>query len=507
MFCYPKQNMATVTTKLKSPPESAGGDGIGLSITVSTDQHEDDTTANTTTATTTTPTFIPPSIPSPIPFEGEDDGEISNINNTPRSSTEAAQQQQQPTQHIRTISSIMREQSRLEQAAPAAQKAVVPDNSEQAHVVALEDRVRDLEVKLSTLSMLLLQQNQRQQLSPRNNNYYSNNNQHQNNKSSLSSPDSSACDSSISPPTTPYRSLASFATIPTSNVPVLESPTPVSRRYRNTSSSDYSQNSDDHDRFGDFHFTSRNHGNNNNNISKISQSLRSNLSYQILHAPNNELDLRISSSSSVNDGGSSLDAGSENDSVLRNINKTIGSTNLSNDDSFEHACRVPTLDSLPGSSRTSPIQSKDPIVAGVLSPDSLVNVKGSGSVGGSPHSSTTLPPTPFLGGDNKNDIQQERDIASGKDVSLTILGTSNTSSNSATNDGSEQGSNHKKKKSNIKSKWLDYLNSVQESNYDTDKQMEGKKQHQSMIRTSSSELLFFLLMLLFRNQIMLTQPK
>jgi hypothetical protein len=495
MFCYPKQNMATVTTKLKPPPESAGGDGIGLSITVSTDQHDDETTTATTATTTMTPTYIPPSIPSPIPFEEEDDAEINNINSTPRSSTEAVQHHHQPI-----ISSIMREQSRLEQQPPAtvAKTAVAPDNSDQAHVVALEDRVRDLEEKLSTLSMLLLQQNQRQQLSPRNNNYYSNSNHHHHqnnnsNKSSSSSPDSSACDSSISPPTTPYRSLASFATIPSSNVPVLESPTPVSRRYRNTSSGDYSQNSDDHDRFCDFslpyqqrqrsprHFTSRNHGNNNNNninISKISQSLRSNLSYQILHAPNNELDLRISSSSSINGGGSSLDTGSENDSALRsnsssNINKTIG-TNLSNDESFEHACRVPTLDSLPGSSRTSPIQSKDPIVAGVLSPDSLVNVKGGGSMGGSPHSSTTMPPAPFLGGGKGGD-QQERDI---KDATLKILGTSNSSgninSNSATNDGSEQGTKHKKKKSNIKSKWLDYLNSVQESNYDTDKQMEGK---------------------------------
>jgi hypothetical protein len=180
---------------------------------------------------------------------------------------------------------------------------------------------------------------------------------------------------------------------------------------------------------------------------------------------------------------------------------------LSNDDSFEHACRVPTLDSLPGSSRTSPIHSKDPIVAGVLSPDSL-NVndidKGGGAVGCSPND-TKMPPAPFGGGKGGDNTiqQQERDVVSGnvvsgKDPSIKTVGISNSSSNikinsnsnininsnSATNDGSEQGPKHKKKKSNIKSKWLDYLNSVQESNYDTDKQMEGKEQ-QSMIRISS----------------------
>jgi hypothetical protein len=48
-----------------------------------------------------------------------------------------------------------------------------------------------------------------------------------------------------------------------------------------------------------------------------------------------------------------------------------------------------------------------------------------------------------------------------------------------------EGTKHKKKRSNIKSKWLDYLNSVQESNYDTDKQMEGekhRKNHRSIHR-------------------------
>jgi len=44
--------------------------------------------------------------------------------------------------------------------------------------------------------------------------------------------------------------------------------------------------------------------------------------------------------------------------------------------------------------------------------------------------------------------------------------------NSGNNIGRTDVPKHKKKKSNIKSKWLDYLNSVQESNYDTDKQME-----------------------------------
>jgi len=433
----------------------AGGDGIGLALTVSSehdnnnDEIKKSDLSESLTKTNILPTFIPPSMdPSPIPFEDDHDHENANV----------------------SPPSIMRESSaRLDQQEPQ-------QNSDQAYAEALEERVRDLEEKLSTLSMLLLQQNQR--LSPRSQR-----------KSPPSSPESMSQyddSSSLSPPSTPFRSLASFATIPSSNVPVLESPTPVmSRRYRQNRAKNKTNNTngDNINLLSGFslpyeHRSPRQH----RTPSRHRRGLSKNLSYHILHSNDSELDLRAnrSTSSDEEDRGSST---TNHDSM---------------DDSFERACQVPSLDSLPGSSRTSPILSKDPVVARVLSPEQaqqeslqssqeMSSSQCSSSVDKKTETTVAAPPLMEEAVQASETRNRSGSIASlARKRSSSIASHNNTRPRSGSINSSRHTTNHsvaaseisnsenkhKKKKSNIKSKWLDYLNSVQESNYDTDKQME-----------------------------------
>ncbi len=451
--------MSTVLTEAAP----AGGERIGLTLTDSSehDNHGDDRNdeinkldlSETLTKTNTLPTFIPPSVdPSPIPFEDDDDHENANV----------------------SPPSIMRETSaRLE---PQV-------NTDQAHVEALEDRVRDLEEKLSTLSMLLLQQNQR--LSPRSQR-----------KSPPSSPESMSQyddSSSLSPPSTPFRSLASFATLPSSNVPVLESPTPVmSRRYRQSrgNSKTKNTNGDNNNLLSGFslpyeHRSPRQH----RTPSRHRRALSKNLSYHILHADDSELDFRGNRSTSSSDE-------EDRGSTTTNHDST--------DDSFERTCQVPSLDSLPGSSRTSPILSKDPAIARVLSPEQVQqeSLQSSQEMSSSQCSSSVdkkieaTVATPSLteevvqASGTRNRSGSIASLARNRSSSITSHNNTrprsgsvnssrhNTNHSVAASEMSNSETKHKKKKSNIKSKWLDYLNSVQESNYDTDKQMEGKKMSQ-----------------------------
>lgn len=431
--------MTAVVTTIATSETITGGDGIGLSITVSSDGDGDEkpdvtprinNTATTRMAATTETksSFIPSSVGySHIPFEEQEVADRENNNYTAQS-----------TKREQTVvSSIMREHSRTEPSGSVQQETMqtiqqkkVP---EQAHVVALEDRVRDLEVKLSTLSMLLLQQNQR----------------HSHHRKP-SSPESSIGDSSASPPETPFRSL-SFATIPSSNVPVLDSPAPVSRRYRKSGSAfDECSPSLEQNRF-------------RRRSSKMARGLRNNLSYRILHERDSMLDLR-----SVDGSGS--DGGSSENEILR-ANQDSGN-GIRSDDSFEKACRVPTLDSLPGSSRTSPILSQDQTINRLLTPDNLKDIQSAKDF--QDKNELKTPSAPSLFGNipnptSSNSNINDRRTSFGKDVSSTSIPDISVA-NSAISDTSAI--KRQKKASSIKSKWLDYLNSVQDSNYDTDKQME-----------------------------------
>ncbi len=440
-----------MSTVLAQNPAAAGGEGVGLSITVSSEHDNDIKESDCTEPLTTapSPTFIPPSVdPSPIPFEVDEDDEHAQ---TPA-----------------PVSSIMREPSSPLHPSP---------RPPQAHVDALEERVRDLEEKLSTLSMLLLQQNQR--LSPQR-------------KSPPSSPDSmshSYDSSSLSPPTTPFRSLASFATIPSSNVPVLESPTPVmstsSRRYRSDRGNNKSGKTNGDNILSGFSLPYEHRSPRQQTKKLPRRGLSKNLSYHILHSNDSELDFRNASgrnSSDEDDRGSST-------------------TDHQTDDSFERACHVPSLDSLPGSSRTSPILSSDPVVARVLSPEQTSKPQESLEMSSSSSvEKKTLSPPPLTSPSQSahsnaesvskikrrnrsnsfpiiNMRNRSSSITSNNTSRISMSSKNNTAinNNNSMSEISNSGdTKHKKKKSNIKSKWLDYLNSVQESNYDTDKQMEGK---------------------------------
>mmetsp|Transcript_17618 Transcript_17618/g.43962 ORF Transcript_17618/g.43962 Transcript_17618/m.43962 type:complete len:826 (-) Transcript_17618:1419-3896(-) len=438
-----------MSTVLAQNPAAAGGEGVGLSITISSEQDNDIKESDCTEPLTTapSPTFIPPSVdPSPIPFEVDEDDEHAQ---TPA-----------------PVSSIMREPSSPLHPSP---------RPPQAHVDALEERVRDLEEKLSTLSMLLLQQNQR--LSPQR-------------KSPPSSPDSmshSYDSSSLSPPTTPFRSLASFATIPSSNVPVLESPTPVmstsSRRYRSDRGNNKSGKTNGDNILSGFSLPYEHRSPRQQTKKLPRRGLSKNLSYHILHSNDSELDFRNASgrnSSDEDDRGSST-------------------TDHQTDDSFERACHVPSLDSLPGSSRTSPILSSDPVVARVLSPEQTSKPQESLEMSSSSSvEKKTLSPPPLTSPSQSahsnaesvskikrrnrsnsfpiiNMRNRSSSITSNNTSRISMSSKNNTAinNNNSMSEISNSGdTKHKKKKSNIKSKWLDYLNSVQESNYDTDKQME-----------------------------------
>uniref|UniRef100_A0A7S4EE94 Uncharacterized protein n=1 Tax=Pseudo-nitzschia australis TaxID=44445 RepID=A0A7S4EE94_9STRA len=447
-----------MTTLLNNPTVPPGGDGIGLSLTIEHDEISNDTnvkpvaddkqadkeetTATPTSSkgqTTATPSFIPPSVYlSPIPFQKEEED-----NNTTCHTVEV----EEP--HI--ISSIMRQPSTFKN---GGGNEKMPSGSMQhndpSHVSALEDRVRDLEEKLSTLSMLLLQKKQIQ--SPENSTY------------------------SISPPTTPFRSLESLGTIISSNVPVLESPIPISSRYRNKSGFDNSAGL----RNVSLPYETRRKRNSNNNSNELeSCKLRNNLSFHILHASNSELDLR-----SIADGGSNHGDGDENHLANNkaDTNCVGGSLHtIHHNEDYENAIGTPTLDSLPGSSRTSPIQSKNPVVARVLSSEKFIsseakridiqnnNNHNSDEIGDS-HKTTFR--AAKLDTSNAN---KDRNESTEKDAAATIgmnISHNSSSTNTNGNDGTTDAPKHQKKKSSMKSKWLDYLDSVQESNYDTDKQME-----------------------------------
>ena len=446
--------MSTIVTQ--NPPAPAGGDGIGLSITVSSDQQESNGNDNcniidnetpeltdlfsTRSQNGTSPSFIPPSVnPSPIPFDDDDDDVDDDDGNTYTTSNEIGPP------------SIMREPSHLDS---QPQQQQIFGQASQAHTEVLEERVRDLEEKLSTLSMLLMQQNQNQRhsTSPKSQSHQP------------SSPGSYDDSCSLSPPTTPFRSLSSFATIRSSNVPVLESPTPISRRYRGSSNNNISS-SNHQDALGDFYLPYEHRSPKQKHNRNLSRGIRNNLSYHILHAPDSELDTRNPGLSS-DDGGSSIG------------NQT--------DDSFEKAYRVPTLDSLPGSSRTSPILSKDPIVAGILSPienDQLDGSQASTSVSSSVDKANSSS-TPEATQDSPTAHQNAETLQVSETKDSSNRTSSNNNNNNNNNSLSEisnsETTKHKKKKSNIKSKWLDYLNSVQDSNYDTDKQMEGMYEKSSV---------------------------
>ena len=472
--------MSAVVSEKPTETES-----IGLCLTTSSDQQENRGSQNNNTPSEITeltnqivndlkngvlPTFIPPSVnPSPIPFDDNDD------NNQGLALNETGP------------SSIMREPSHLDSQQQQSQR--VSPKPDEAHVEALEERVRDLEEKLSTLSMLLQQQNQRHATnSPRTPLHHP------------SSPDSDSNgddSSSMSSPATPFRSLASFATIPSSNVPVLESPTPVmSRRYRsktnNTNDSSHRRNSQQ-DLLASFSMPYEHRS--PEKTKRHRRGLSKNLSYHILHASDRDhlIDSAGGGGVSSDDGGNS-------------------SIEHQTDDSFERACQVPSLDSLPGSSRSSPILSRDPIVAGALSPiakhqedqQPLSSQAGSSSDSSVEKATNSSSSAAANAVENTNvetpQASETRDQSSSfstirrrRASSFSVTSTRNRSSSFSTRNRSgsissknhASGNNnslseisngetkHKKKKSNIKSKWLDYLNSVQDSTYDTDLQMEG----------------------------------
>eukprot|EP00536_Pseudo-nitzschia_multiseries_P011624 jgi/Psemu1/67980/estExt_Genemark1.C_4060011 len=444
-----------------------GGDGIGLSLTIEHDEidhgtgthlHEKrvgTTEITTPTATATPASFIPISVDSsPASFQkGLHEEEVAlkdSTSATPR------------TVHVESessllISSIMRQPSTTEN---GPDETKPPNGSTQqqhrspSQVAALEDRVRDLEEKLSTLSMILLRQSQQQQCPNREDNSIK----------------------SISPPTTPFRCIEPLESIDSSNNPVLESPTPVPRSYRNK------PNFDESDVFSNIPLPYQERRNRSDiNNSNETYKLRNNLSYHILHASNSELDLRSCDGNSGNRDEDRTNHAADNSESDAN-GDGVGAGNLHtihNNKEYDNAIRVPSLDSLPGSSRTSPIQSQNPVVAKVLSSENFISNQSekteyqinannnSDSVGESPKFT-------FRGSNfDTSSARKKRSESIGNDTTAsvrTIVGSG--SGNTKVGDGTADTPKHQKKKSNIKSKWLDYLNSVQDAHYDTDKQME-----------------------------------
>mmetsp|Transcript_6507 Transcript_6507/g.7382 ORF Transcript_6507/g.7382 Transcript_6507/m.7382 type:complete len:835 (+) Transcript_6507:3-2507(+) len=334
------------------------------------------------------------------------------------------------------LSSIIRQQSRgekREEGVPAKLQTN-REQSEKGRVVALEERVRDLEEKLSILSMLLSQPHRtisnhyrQQQQMPKNDSI-----------TMIRSPLPSSSARSVSP-SSPFRSLTSYSNMPSSTAPVLESPIPIATRYQRNDDlkSNHICNCHEFDELPVRH----------NNKS------RQNLSFQILHAPNDTLDLS---------GGNADDA-----------------SGYINDDPklVDAMMRIPSLDSLPGSARTSPVLLSSSFADARLSPDSSLSKtdkESSCDNDNSGHTSinlTALSPPP---NDSKCNIIERDDAKTKvKDVVTTVDKISeNSCSITSSNISSSDIPKNKKKKCNIESKWLDYLNSVQESNYDTDKQME-----------------------------------
>lgn len=448
-------NLSQPLIHLVIPPESSESDShseSSLSPTTLDDEGQkqrkeevdDRITMISTAATAADASFIPSSSSSPISFrDEEEDGDDNDNDNDRRQHPHLCREQDPPI-----LCSIMRQQTQTDKCGGGqggeeeelAELSPDQEKSEKSCVAALEERVRDLEEKLSTLSLLLSQpqrmlpnysQQQQQQhhhQSPENNSMKINH--------SLPSPINSV--RSVSPSSSPFRSLSSYTNMPLSTAPVLESPTPIATHYQSIDDDDdddFKSNRDNCD--CSLPYEDRRRQNKSRH-----RGMRNNLSFQILHGTNDTLDLS---------GVNSID--------------TVASSNITRDASklADAMLRIPSLDSLPGSERTSPVPllPSSPVITARLSLNASLlkedRENSSNNNGNRVNISTKLRAllSPHINKSN-NEHDDDRTTAATKD---------------ADGDTPER----KKKKSNMKSKWLDYLNSVQESNYDTDKQMEGKK--------------------------------
>lgn len=258
--------------------------------------------------------------------------------------------------------------------------------------------------------------------------------------------------------------------IPSSSVPVLESPTPVSRRYRSSNKSDFN-GSDSFDDDCTLPYEERIRNRDKNALNR--STLRTNLSFHILHTRDSELDLRRNArgGSNADDlvGGEDADVSNSKLNIAGNGLRTI-----QNHEDFDKSMRIPSLDSLPGSSRTSPIQSSDPAIAKVLSSESFISKKIEETEKQKNKNQPKCTANPPLEASRPNKDREEASAIEGSATNRVRLRSMSISTSASCNGKTSDGTTpkHQKKKSNIKSKWLDYLNSVQDANYDTDKQME-----------------------------------
>lgn len=365
--------------------------------------------------------FIPPLSPSPVsPILFRDDDDNNNNNSDDN-------RDEEPTLPL----SIMRQQNqklKRHEESEEIQADLKPDreHSENARVATLEERVRDLEEKLSTLSMLWLQSQRKSPTIHR-----------QQQQESLNDPPiSTALEDTSSTPSSPFRSLSSYSNMPSSTAPVLESPTPITTGMRTLQYEEH---------------LLRN------------KSMRNNLSFQILHAPNGTLDLSSCSNLDVDTGSNINDQSKLSDAMLR----------------------IPSLDSLPGSERTSPVIPLLPIISANLTQDasfsSSEDKANCSNVSNADNNHYTVdlkvlsPPSIDESSIRRDDDQKYKE---GNVANISSILDKNCSSITKVEGNGGSKVDHinfpkpKKKKSNIKSKWLDYLNSVQESQADTDKQME-----------------------------------
>jgi hypothetical protein len=399
------------------------------------EEADDHITMMSTTATAAA-SFIPPSSSSPISFRDEEEEGDDNDNDNDRRQHPHPYREEDPP----ILSSIMRQQTQTDKCGGGEERLTElsdQEKSEKRRVAALEERVRDLEEKLCTLSLLL---SQPQRILPKHCHHQQQQQQHQlpeNNSMKINHSPPSPINSvrSVSPSSSPFRSLSSYTNMPLSTAPVLESPTPIVTHYQSIDDDDnFKSNRDNCD--CSLSFEDRRRQNKSHH-----RGMRNNLSFQILHGSNDTLDLS---------GVNSID-GDASGNIIRDASKLA-----------DAMLRVPSLDSLPGSERTSPVLRlpSSPVIAARLSPNASLLKEDKENCfynnGNSVNISTKLRALlspPISKSNNEHDDDK---IATTKDA-----------------DGDTP--KHKKKKSNMKSKWLDYLNSVQESNYDTDKQMEGKK--------------------------------
>jgi hypothetical protein len=415
------------------------------------EEEADDHITMMSTAATEGASFVPPSSSSPISFRDEEKEGNDNDNDNDNDSDRRQHLNPYREEDTPIISSIMRQQTQTGKCGGGGGRGeeeelaeLSPDQeiSEKIRVTALEERVRDLEEKLSTLSLLL---SQSQRILPKHSQQQQQQQHHQspeNNFMKINHSPPSPINSvrSISPSSSPFRSLSSYTNMPSSTAPVLESPAPMATHYQSINDDD-----DDDDDFKSnrvncncsLPYEDRRRQNKSRHC-----GMRNNLSFQILHGPNDTLDLS---------GVNSIDVVASSGNIIRDQSKLA-----------DAMLRIPSLDSLPGSERTSPVLHlpSSPVIAARLPPNGSLLKEDKehcfGNNGNGDKISTKLrallsPPL------NKSNNEHNDD-----DKTTTVRDDGDTPK-------------HKKKKSNIKSKWLDYLNSVQESNYDTDKQMEGKK--------------------------------